>query len=144
MASKWQSELGEVHSLLPCESRGSNSGCQTWWQALLPTAPSCLLWGRRFPILFQMKSVRPRALQMSMGLTSCFLSLNIHPFPESCATQQVKSPSGKLLGGRSGSGLLVVWLEIEREIQEENGLESIAHEWVPGSGRDPAPDVGQW
>lgn len=31
--------------ILPCESRGSNSGGQTWWQLPLPTEPS--LW---FPV----------------------------------------------------------------------------------------------
>lgn len=32
---------GGISLLLPCEAWGSNSGCQAWWLAPLPTETSC-------------------------------------------------------------------------------------------------------
>lgn len=40
MGVEVKEQLAGISSFFfPCGSEGSNSGCQAWWQALLPTEP---------------------------------------------------------------------------------------------------------
>lgn len=62
---KVRGQLMAVGSLLPpCRFWGSNSGCQDWWQALIPANPS----------------TRPCVCSNLEGLAVQLVSLNEHPY----------------------------------------------------------------